>query len=714
MNIYSQIALETNISEARIVRACELYDAGSTVPFIARYRKEVTGSLTDVELRQITERLTYLRTLEARKKTVLEQIESLGKLTDELKQKIEDVLTLSGLEDLYRPYKPKKETRGSLAVKRGLKPLSEFIRAGKEGLEEEAKKYIDEEKKLPNANSCIQGACDIIAEEVSDNSNYRIYIKKIAYRSGFVTSKKVVEDENTVYENYKDFKEKISSIKPHRVLAINRGDKEKILSQGILLPKEEIISHICSFEINSKSVYQELMIKTITDSYDRLIAPSVSNDLFSDLFEKAEDASILTFKANLRNLLLEKPLKGKVILGFDPGFRTGCKIAIIDALGQVLKTDVVYATTISNPEKKVEILNKFKKLVNDYKVEMIALGNGTASRESETFIKEALVDIPTCTYIIVSEAGASVYSASKAGEKEFPDFDVSLRSAVSIARRLQDPLAELVKIDPMAIGVGQYQHDMNPKKLKEALTGVIEDVVNLVGVDLNSASPALLSYISGISATLSENIVNYRYKNGHFTNRSELVKVKGFGPKAFENAAGFLRVHGDEPLDATGIHPESYDIARKLLAHFNAKTPDEYRSKINEDTKIDLTKLAVEVGCGEITLNDILKELEKPYRDPRDATEVAHLNTSVTKIEELVIGMELEGTVRNVMDFGCFVDIGVHYDGLVHISELSKNYVRNINDEVHVGKIVKVKVIGLDLKRNRISLSIKQVSEEGE
>lgn len=713
MNVLERISQELGIESWKIEKAIELLDQGSTVPFIARYRKEVTGSLTDTELRTITERLSYLRNLEERKKTVLEQIESLGKLTDDLKEKIESCLTLSALEDLYRPYKPKRETRGSKAIKKGLKPLAEFIQDGKNpNLDEEAKKYISEEKDVKSDQEAIAGALDIIAEEISDNPNYRTFIKKLAYKNGKVVAKKIEGCEITTYDTYANYSEKISTIKPHRVLAISRATKEKVLNKSIELPTETILGHISSFEINSKNNYKEVLRDTIKDSYERLIYPSVSNDIFSDLFEKAEDSSIVTFKSNLKNLLLEPPLKDKVVMGFDPGFRTGCKVAIVDKVGQVLATDVLHATLGG---KGVEIAHtKCVSLLKKYKVDVIALGNGTASRESGAFLTEVLKEVPGCKYLVVSEAGASVYSASKAGEKEFPDFDVSLRSAVSIARRLQDPLAELVKIDPMSIGVGQYQHDMNPKKLKDALVGVIEDVVNLVGVDLNSASPALLSYISGISSTIANNIVEYRYTNGHFKNRQDLLKVKGFGPKAFENAAGFLRVEGDEPLDNTSIHPESYDIARSVLKHYNSTSIEDFRNKLSDVSEEEIKKEAVKMGVGEITLTDIVKNLLKSYRDPRDQNKEAHLNNSVTKIEDLKEGMTLEGTIRNVMDFGCFVDIGVHSDGLVHISELSKDYVSDINKIVKVGQIVKVVVISVDLKRNRIGLSIKQVEEKGE
>ena len=589
MNVLERISQELGIESWKIEKAVELLDQGSTVPFIARYRKEVTGSLTDTELRTITERLSYLRNLEERKKTVLEQIESLGKLTDDLKEKIESCLTLSALEDLYRPYKPKRETRGSKAIKKGLKPLAEFIQDGKNpNLDEEAKKYISEEKDVKSAQEAIAGALDIIAEEISDNPNYRTFIKKLAYKNGKVVAKKIEGCEITTYDTYANYSEKISTIKPHRVLAISRATKEKVLNKSIELPTETILGHISSFEINSKNNYKEMLRDTIKDSYERLIYPSVSNDIFSDLFEKAEDSSIVTFKSNLKNLLLEPPLKDKVVMGFDPGFRTGCKVAIVDKVGQVLATDVLHATLGG---KGVEIAHtKCVSLLKKYKVDVIALGNGTASRESGAFLTEVLKEVPGCKYLVVSEAGASVYSASKAGEKEFPDFDVSLRSAVSIARRLQDPLAELVKIDPMSIGVGQYQHDMNPKKLKDALVGVIEDVVNLVGVDLNSASPALLSYISGISSTIANNIVEYRYTNGHFKNRQDLLKVKGFGPKAFENAAGFLRVEGDEPLDNTSIHPESYDIARSVLKHYNSTSIEDFRNKLSDVSEEEIKK----------------------------------------------------------------------------------------------------------------------------
>lgn len=712
MDIVHQISLELRIAEKKIARAVELLDAGSTVPFIARYRKEVTGALTDTELRALEERLGYLRNLDSRKQTVLTEIDGQGKLTEELSDRIDECLTLAALEDLYRPYKPKKETRGSLAVKRGLGPLAVFIRRGTPGLKEEAAAYVDEEKGVPTPEAAVAGALDIIAEEISDNANYRVYIKKVAHAVGAVSAKKNPEADTDIYDTYADYEEKIKDIKPHRILAVARGTRVKALSRTLVLPTEDILAHICSFEITKTNPYAAELASTVKDAYDRLIYPSVANDIFGELFERAEDSSISVFKSNLRSLLLEAPLRDRVIMGFDPGYRTGCKVAVIDRLGQVVATDVLFATL--SEKQRVEARRHCLELIGRYGVEVIALGNGTASRESEKFLADVVTDAPKVRVIIVSEAGASVYSASKLGEEEFPDYDVALRSAVSIARRLQDPLAELVKIDPMAIGVGQYQHDMNPKKLREALTGVIEDAVNLVGVDLNSASPALLSYVSGISATLARRLVEYRYEHGRFHNRLELLKVKGFGPKSFENAAGFLRVDGDEPLDKTAIHPESYPLARSILAHFGVEDPAELPARTAGLEPADFAGLAQELGCGEPTLADIVGELGKPYRDPRDENRVVHLDSRVTKIEELTPGMVLEGTVRNIMDFGCFVDIGVHTDGLVHISELCERFVRDVSRVVRVGQIVKVSVIDVDVKRRRISLSMKRVPKEKE
>ncbi|MFA6796489.1 MAG: Tex family protein [Bacilli bacterium] len=712
MNITEQVALELNINESQVKATLELLDSGSTIPFIARYRKEVTGNMEDKVIRLLDERVTYLRKLDERKKTVLKSINEQEKLTPELEKSINECLNLAQLEDIYRPYKPKRKTRGSMALKRGLKPLADYLHNDRSGnLEIEAQKYISKEKGVNDAASAIKGACDIIAEEIADNPNYRTFIKNSVNTRGYLSASLVKNPPAHTYDNYDKFKEPVAKAKPHRVLAINRGTKEKCLTREIIYDVDSVLSHISTFEIPRKTPYRAIFENIIQDSFTRLIKSSVENDILNDLFAKAEDSSIETFKLNLKQLLMQAPLKYCTVLGFDPGYRNGCKIAIIDSKGDVLTTSKVF-NAIHKGERLKEDAKVVSDLISKYKVSYIALGNGTASRESELFLKEILKNFPETKLVIVSEAGASVYSASKLAIEEFPNFDVALRSAVSIARRLLDPLSELVKIDPEAIGVGQYQHDMNQTKLKNALKGVVEDCVNAVGVDINIASPSLLSYVSGINKTLAKNIVDYRTKNGKFTARKEFLNVPKFGAKAFLNSAGFLRVKdGKEPLDNTGVHPESYDLTYRLLDMLgikDVKLAPEICAKIDEK---QIASYASSLGCGELTLQDIIQELIKPNRDPREELVVAKLDSSITDITQLKVGMILEGTVRNIMDFGCFVDIGLHDDGLVHISELSNTFVRNVSDVVKIGDIVKVKVIKVDIERKRISLSMKQVKE---
>ncbi len=713
MNISEIISNELNLKKSSVESAIKLLDEGNTVPFIARYRKEATGNLTDVDLRNLEERLLYLRNLEARMDVVLKSIEEQGKLTDELKDKILNVKTLAELEDLYRPYKPKKKTRGSIAREKGLLPLANtiFNEEKVDDFDSYVSSFINEEKKVLTREDAIQGALDIISEMISDNADYRGYIKNFIYNSGLIVTKELTPDEKDTYSMYKDYKEPIRSIPAHRILAINRGEKEKCLKVKLDYDDTLIKDHIKKDTIK-KSLYKDLLIEAIDDSLKRLIFPSVENEIRNDLFSKAEDKSIIVFKKNLYQLLMYPPLKGKKILGFDPGFRTGCKYALVDENGVPSLIGHTYITANSEYQVNKSIEELTKLLKND-KIDYIALGNGTASRESEVVLNKIIKDNNLNIKIfIVNESGASVYSASKLGEEEFPKLAVEERSAISLARRVEDPLAELVKIDPKAIGVGQYQHDMDEKKLDFSLTNVVEDAVNMVGINLNSASVSLLKYISGISKSLAKNI--YEYRTEHvFKNREELKKVKGMGAKAFEQSAGFLRIiDGDNPLDNTSVHPESYKVADLILKKCNIdlkKDNEETRNaKLDTLNKNDIVK---ETNIGEETLNDIINELRKPGRDVRDEVKIVELNNDVKDIKDLKVGMVLNGTVRNIMDFGIFVDINVHQDGLVHISELSNKFVKDPADLFNVNDIVKVKVIGVDVAKKRISLSIKQVGK---
>ena len=712
MDILKQLTSELNIKLWQTEAAVKLIDDGNTIPFIARYRKEATGSLNDEVLRNLGERLTYLRNLEEKKEQVLSSIEEQGKLTDELRKQIEEAQTMVAIDDLYRPYRPKKRTRAIIAKEKGLEPLAAYIslQMAKEPIEETAKEYISEEKEVLTAQNAIAGACDIIAETISDDADYRTYIRNQTFKEGMITSSAKDEEAESVYEMYYNYTEKISKTADHRILALNRGEAEKILSVKIEAPEDRIILYLEKKIIKNNNQYTTPLLQaTIKDSYKRLIAPAIERDIRNELTDKAQEGAIRVFGKNLEQLLMQPPIAGKVVLGWDPAFRTGCKLAVVDATGKVLDTVVIYPTA---PQNKVEEAKKIvKNLIKKYGISLISVGNGTASRESELVIVEILKEIPEkVEYVIVNEAGASVYSASKLATEEFPNFDVGQRSAASIARRLQDPLAELVKIDPKAIGVGQYQHDMNQKKLGDTLTGVVEDCVNKVGVDLNTASASLLEYISGISKTIAKNIVAYREENGKFTNRKQLLKVAKLGPKAFEQCAGFMRISGgDNPLDTTSVHPETYDAANALLKKLGF-TPDDITSGnligIGLMVK-DLKKTAEELGIGEITLQDIIKELEKPARDPRDEMPKPILRTDVLEMSDLTPGMVLKGTVRNVIDFGVFVDIGVHQDGLVHISQICDKYIKHPLEVVSVGDIVDVKVISVDEKKGRIQLTMK-------
>ncbi len=711
MNINKVLAEELNVREEQVDAAVKLIDEGNTIPFIARYRKEMTGSLNDEVLRALSERLTYLRNLEDRKKQVLSSIEDQGKLTEELKASIQAAQTLVVVEDLYRPYRPKRRTRATIAKEKGLEPLAQAILAQEaiEPLEKLAEPYLSEEKEVATVQEALAGACDILAEMISDEADYRMEIRKRTMKKGQIVSSARDENASSVYEKYYDASEPVSQIASHRVLALNRGEKEKFLTVKIEAPVEEILRYLEKQIIKTENPYTTPVLRaTIADAYNRLIAPAIEREVRSELTEKAEDSSIRVFGKNLEQLLLQPPIAGQVVLGWDPAFRTGCKLAVVDETGKVLDTAVVYPTAPTNERKIQAAKEKVKELIHTYGVTLISVGNGTACRESEQIIVEILKEIPEkVSYVITNEAGASVYSASKLATEEFPNFDVGQRSAASIARRVQDPLAELVKIDPKSIGVGQYQHDMNQKKLGEALTGVVEDSVNKVGVDLNTASASLLEYISGISKAIAKNIVAYREENGRFQSRKELMKVSKLGPKAFEQCAGFLRITGGkDPLDATSVHPESYEAARKLLEKMGMKP-----EQILDGTAVifiqDYKKIAAELGIGEITLRDIEKELKKPGRDPRDEMPKPILRTDVLEMKDLKEGMVLKGTVRNVIDFGAFVDIGVHQDGLVHISQITnKKFIKHPLDVIHVGDIVEVKVIGVDLKKNRISLSM--------
>ncbi len=711
MDIIKKIAEELNIKVPQADAAVKLIDEGNTIPFIARYRKEVTGSLNDEVLRNLDERLKYLRGLEERKEAVLASIEEQGALTEELREQILKAETMVLVEDLYRPYKPKRRTRATVAKEKGLEPFADYImlQMAGEPLSVTAKAYLSEEKEVLTEQDAINGAGDIIAERISDEADYRTYIRNVTMREGTLTSTAKNKEEQSVYEMYYEFEEGIHKMAGHRVLAINRGENEKILTVKIVAPVEKILGYLEKKIIVRENPYTTAMIKeTIADSYERLIAPAIEREIRNELTERAEEGAMKVFGKNLEQILMQPPIAGRVVLGWDPAFRTGCKLAVVDPTGKVLDTKVIYPTMPHNKVK--ESKEELKKLIQKYNVSLISVGNGTASRESEQVIVELLKELDRkVEYIIVSEAGASVYSASKLATEEFPDFDVAQRSAVSIARRLQDPLAELVKIDPKSIGVGQYQHDMNQKKLSETLTDVVEDCVNKVGVDLNTASASLLEYIAGVSKVIARNIVDYRETNGRFTNRKQLLKVAKVGPKAYEQCAGFMRIqNGDNPLDATSVHPESYEAAAGLLTMLGYNLESITNGELAGLAKKvkDIKKTAEELGVGEITLADIVKELEKPARDPRDEMPKPILRTDVMEMKDLQPGMVLKGTVRNVIDFGVFVDIGVHQDGLVHISQLTKRYVKHPLDVVSVGDVVEVKVLSVDLNRQRIQLTM--------
>ena len=716
MDINQKLTEELAVKRWQIDAAVKLIDEGNTIPFISRYRKEVTGSLNDEQLRKLYERLVYLRNLEEKKEQVISSIEEQGKLTEELKQQILAAETQVTVEDLYRPYRPKRRTRATIAKEKGLEPLAAYImlQNAKEPLEETAQQYISDEKGVKNAADAIAGAKDIIAESISDNADYRSWIRKTTIKKGKVISAAKDPDAESVYEMYYEFEEPVSKLAGHRILALNRGEKEKFLTVKVEAPEEGILRYLEKKTIRRDNPYTAPVLKdTVEDSYHRLIAPAIEREIRNELTEKAEDGAIEVFGKNLHQLLMQPPIAGKVVLGWDPAFRTGCKLAVVDPTGKVIGTTVIYPTAPTTPQKIKASKDLLKKIIPKYHISLISLGNGTASRESEQFIVELLKEIPEqVQYVIVNEAGASVYSASKLASEEFPNFDVGQRSAASIARRLQDPLAELVKIDPKSIGVGQYQHDMNQKKLGESLSGVVEDCVNKVGVDLNTASAPLLSYISGISSTIAKNIVSYREENGRFTDRKELLKVPKLGPKAYEQCAGFMRIQGGKnPLDATGVHPESYDAAEKLLKKQGFAPEDitgHHLTGLSLTIK-DYGKLAEELGIGEITLRDIVKELEKPARDPRDEMPKPILRTDVLEMKDLKEGMVLKGTVRNVIDFGVFVDIGVHQDGLVHISQITDRYIKHPLEAVSVGDIVDVKVMSVDLKKKRIQLTMRGI-----
>lgn len=719
MDIIQVITEELDVKKWQVEAAVKLIDEGNTIPFISRYRKEATGSLNDEQLRKLHERLLYLRNLEEKKSQVLGSIEEQGKLTPELRRQILDAQTLVVVEDLYRPYRPKRRTRATVAKEKGLEPLANVIalQMTSTPLLQEAEGYVSEEKGVATAEEALAGAGDILAERISDEADYRIYIRNLTMKQGSISSEAKNEQEQSVYEMYYEFEEKISRVAGHRVLALNRGEKEKVLTVKVNAPEEEILRYLNKKVISRENpVTGPFLSQVIEDAYKRLIAPAIEREIRSELTERAEDGAIQVFGKNLEQLLMQPPIVGHVVLGWDPAFRTGCKLAVVDETGKVLDTTVIYPTAPTSEAKIRAAKETLKKLIRKYHISLISVGNGTASRESEQVIVELLKEIPEhVQYIITNEAGASVYSASKLATEEFPNFDVGQRSAASIARRLQDPLAELVKIDPKSIGVGQYQHDMNQKKLGEALEGVVEDCVNKVGVDLNTASASLLEYISGVSKTIARNIVAYREENGRFRSRRELLKVAKLGPKAFEQCAGFARITGGiEPLDATSVHPESYEAAAALLEKLGYTSEDLAKGKlagISRQVK-DYKKLAQELGVGEITLRDIVKELEKPGRDPRDEMPRPILRTDVMDMKDLKEGMILKGTVRNVIDFGAFVDIGVHQDGLVHISQISDKFIKHPLEAVSVGDVVDVKVISLDLKKKRIGLSMRGIGKE--
>ena len=718
MNINKQIAEELNIKESQVEKTVALIDEGNTIPFIARYRKEVTGGLSDETLRDLGERLTYLRNLETRKQEVVNSIEGQGKLTDEIVIALQIAKTLAEVEDIYRPYKQKKRTRATIAKEKGLEPLANIIYMQQEKIPiyDIAKEYLNEEKEVNSVEEAITGALDIIAENISDNAEYRKQIKRLTYRDGIIETKAAKENEKSNYEMYYDFNEKVNRIPSHRILAINRGEKEEFLKVKITKPEEKILEIMEKDIIKGNTQFTEMLKNTILDSWKRLIEPSIEREIRSDLTEKAEEQAIKVFGQNAKQLLLGAPLLGLTVIGFDPAYRTGCKIAVIDETGKLLDTTTIYPT---EPQNDVEGAKKVLiNLIAKYNVDMFAIGNGTASRESEMFVADVIKEVKEkygkeVHYAIVSEAGASVYSASKLATEEYPDINVSLRGAISIARRLQDPLAELVKIEPKAIGVGQYQHDVDQKKLGESLTGVVEDAVNKVGVDVNTATPSLLSYVSGINKTIANNIVKYRDENGKLKERKELLKVPKLGKVAFEQCAGFIRVfNGKNPLEITSVHPESYEVAENLLKSIGYKKEDLLNKDSLKEIKEKLARVNVEetskeLQVGSMTLKDIIDELSKPGRDPREEMPKPVLRSDVLKFEDLREGQILTGTVRNVIDFGAFVDVGVKHDGLVHISEMSDKFVKNPSEIVSVGDVVKVKVIAIDMERQKVKLSMK-------
>lgn len=710
MNINEIIAEELQVKVWQVEAAVQLIDEGNTIPFIARYRKPVTGELNDEQLRTLDERLKYLRNLEEKKQTVIASIEEQGKMTPELMKKIEEAQTIVAVDDIYRPYRPKRKTRATEAKAKGLEPLANIfiLQKSSKTPEQEAEAYIDEEKGVGSVEQAIQGAKDIIAEMVSDNAEFRNAIRNIVMKHGDIVSKAKDEEAKTPYENYYDYTEAVSKIPGHRILAINRAEKEKVISVKVEMPDDNIIMALNKSVIVGSSNFTEVLKEAIEDGYNRLIKPAIEREIRNTLTEKAEDGAITVFGQNLKQLLMQPPIAGRTVLGWDPAFRTGCKLAVVDETGKVLYTTVIFPTA---PQNKVEEAKKtVLNIIARYNVSLISLGNGTASRESEAVVVDIIKECPTkVEYIIVNEAGASVYSASKLATEEFPNFDVGQRSATSMARRLQDPLAELVKIEPKAIGVGQYQHDMNQKKLDATLGNVVEDCVNNVGVDLNTASAPLLEYVSGINKTLAKNIVAYREENGQFASRKELLKVAKLGPKAFEQCAGFLRIRdGKEPLDYTSVHPESYTAAKALLKKYGFTTKDIVSGDVKLSKEIkDLNEISEEIGTDAITLKDMILEMEKPGRDPRDEMPKPILKSDVLDFDDLKEGMELNGTVRNVIDFGAFVDIGVHQDGLVHISEMSDKFIKHPLDVVAVGDVVKVKVLSVDKDRKRIQLTMK-------
>ncbi len=712
--IFKKIAEELNIRESQVEATVKLIDDGNTIPFIARYRKEVTGNLSDEILRDLGERLTYLRNLEKRKEEIIRLIDEQGKLTDELTVKIASTMVLSELEDIYRPYRPKKRTKATIAKEKGLEPLANIIYLQKEkrDIYEIAKEFVNEEKWIETPELAIQGAQDIIAENIADNADYRKKIKSFCFREAVITTK-ASKEEKSPYEMYYDYKEPILKIPSHRILAINRGEKEEFLKVKIEKPDEKILDYLKKqIIIDYKSQFNEILSVAIEDSYKRLIEPSIDREIRNDLTERSEEKAIKVFGKNAKQLLLQPPIKGMTVMGFDPAYRTGCKIAVIDHTGKLLATTTVYPT---EPQNDVDGAKKeLKQLIDKFNINMIAIGNGTASRESETFVSNMIKEIDKeIYYAIVSEAGASVYSASKLATEEYPDINVSLRGAISIARRLQDPLSELVKIDPKAIGVGQYQHDVNQKKLSESLTGVVEDAVNSVGVDINTATPSLLSYVSGINNTIAKNIVKYRDENGEIKQRKDLLKVPKLGQAAFKQCAGFIRVFdGKNPLEITAVHPESYSVAEKLLTNLGFSVENiKEKSKLEEIktalSKVNVEKMSEELEVGPLTLKDIIEELSKPGRDPRESLPKPILRSDVLKFDDLQEGMELTGTVRNVIDFGAFVDVGVKHDGLVHISEMADRYIKNPSEVVSVGDIVKVKVLSIDREKQKVSLTMK-------